>query len=101
MTPSTRHSDPETSHLAERSVTNVRYKQSLVWAVLDEFGPLTDEELLEIYDQAVGLSGVDPQSPSGLRTRRAELVELGHVEWTGKRIRSSTNNRLRRVWRAV
>lgn len=60
-------------------------------ATFGKHGPMTDEQLVERY------SGEPKQSPSGLRTRRHELVELGEITFTGKRVRMKTN-RLAQVW---
>jgi len=57
---------------------------------------MTDEEI-GVYVK------VDPKikiSPSGARTRRSELVNLGLVQDTGKRKRMSTG-RSAIVWRAI
>jgi hypothetical protein len=57
---------------------------------------MTDEEI-GVYVK------VDPKikiSPSGARTRRSELVNLGLVQDTGKRKRMSTG-RSAIVWRAT
>jgi hypothetical protein len=92
--PRARHTDPETSHDAAASVKELRRRQAAVWYVLDMEGPLTDEELVKAY--AVRWPHF-PQSPSGLRTRRAELVARGLVEWTGRR-RPLVSGRLAREW---
>lgn len=76
-----RRTDPETSHAAARSVTDLTAKQTAVLTLLRDFGPLTDLELVEKYGTAAqGFPGVFPrQSTSGLRTRRHELVDRGLV----------------------
>jgi uncharacterized protein (DUF2225 family) len=98
--PSTRTNDPETSHLAERSVSDVTEKQDAVYEVLKVFGPLTDKDLIQIYGEAVNECGLCPQSDSGLRTRRKELVDKGIVEWTGQKIKDGTR-RLSRTWKVT
>lgn len=65
--------------------------------VLVAGGPMTDEQLQQTYSEQRGLPA---QSPSGLRTRRAELVDAGLVEPTGDK-RPMTTGRLARVWRAT
>ena len=92
-----RATDPETSHAAAASVGDVRTSQMYVYSVLKAFGPCTDEELVDIYEH---LPNVDPQSPSGLRTRRAELVRLGLVEYTGEK-RAISTGRMARIWAAI
>jgi hypothetical protein len=91
-----RTSDPETSHEAAASVGEVRLSQTYVYTVLSHAGPSTDEELVRRY----AASPHPMQSPSGIRSRRAELARLGMVEFTGEKRRMSTG-RLARVWRAV
>jgi hypothetical protein len=75
-----RTGDPDTSHAAAASLGDVRESQRRVHALLRE-GPATDE-LLFTRAFAVGWD----VSPSGLRTRRHELVALGLVVDTGQRV---------------
>lgn len=88
-----RRTDPETSHAAAASV-KVRASQLAVLRFIEREGPMTDEHLVQTYD------GEPAQSPSGLRTRRKELVDQGLIEWTGELARMSTG-RQARVWRKV
>ena len=73
-------SDPETSHGAADSVTDLTEKQEAVFRVLEIHGPGSDASLSYWYT----LHGVPRQSESGLRTRRAELVRKGLVRDTGE-----------------
>lgn len=76
-----RLSDPPTSHEAAASIRDLNGKQQ---AVLDTFrrcGPMTDEQLCERYPSP----HVPVQSESGLRTRRHELVEQGHLRNSGRK----------------
>ena len=77
-----RNTDPETSHLAAASLASdkLRASQDEVLRFMRARGPLTDDQLVRTY------VGTVPQSPSGLRTRRSELVARGLVEDTGKRV---------------
>lgn len=80
-----RHSDPDTSHDAAASVTHLRRSQEAVRQVLATmpFGG-TDEDIAWRYS----LTPDTPlQSPSGLRTRRKELVKRGLVQNSGRRAR--------------
>lgn len=88
-----RRTDPLTSHLAAASITSerIRKSQADVLRVLSS-GPMCDEQ---IADRAREL-GVK-QSPSGLRTRRAELVDLGQVIDSGERVRLRSG-RMSIVW---
>ncbi len=92
----TRHGDPETSHEAASTVGDPRFSQQAVLSILKQVGPCTDEQLVAAYM----LSRQRRQSPSGIRTRRAELVTQGLVEWTGTSSIMRTGRR-GRVWRAV
>jgi hypothetical protein len=86
--PAARVTDPTTSHLAALSVTGLREKQC---AVLAMFGttPMSDEELVLNYNVAA-MSGVaPPQSVSGIRTRRHELVVKGLLVDAGRGATSS------------
>jgi len=89
-----RTTDPETSHEAAASVRNLTTRQFLILDIFRFSGPQTDEELIERYD----LVAFDtPQSPSGIRTRRAELVAAGKVRFSGA-YRYTAANRRTRVW---
>lgn len=94
-----RRDDPETSHDAAASVA-VRESQAAVLAVFTTAGPMTDEELHDTYLRAAFTGTLRPQSSSGLRTRRSELVRLGYICWTGER-RVMRTGRLARVWGKV
>lgn len=83
--PIARSSDPETSHEAAESVTHVRRSQAAVLGVLAFLGPSTDNELISDYEEGIAKYGLPQQSPSGIRTRRAELVRDGLVKDSGKR----------------
>lgn len=74
-----RRGDPSTSWDAARSIgpDTLRESQQAVLAILQALGPMTDDELILRVEQ----------SPSGARTRRAELTALGLVHDTGKRAR--------------
>ena len=88
-----RRTDPGTSHAAARSISSERIRQSqaYVLGLLVQHGPMTDTALLEAANNV---------SPSGVRTRRSELVTQGLVEDTGKRVRLETG-RHAIVWGAV
>lgn len=75
--PVARATDPTTSWQAARSISKDRLRESQqeVLEILTKHGPLTDEGILYYTSQ----------SPSGARTRRAELVALGFVRDSGRR----------------
>lgn len=63
-------------------------------------GAMTDEQLVDTYQPSVGgCVPVPNQAPSGLRTRRHELVEMGYVVWDGT-FQISRFGRKTAVWRA-
>ena len=85
-----RTSDPATSHEAAKSV-KVRESQEKVLGLL-KLGPATDEVLAN-RAMAHGIR----ISPSGLRTRRSELVALSLVVDSGVRL-TTGNGRKAIVW---
>lgn len=87
-----RRTDPSTSRLAAGSV-RVRESQRAVLALFVS-GPATDEQLWDrTFSRSVRIS------PSGLRTRRSELVAVGLVRDTGRKERLSSG-RMAIVWEA-
>jgi hypothetical protein len=101
--PSARPTDPETSHQAAESIseTHLRASQGWVLAVLSYTGPTTDVDLVATYEHFVRTgTQVPPQSQSGIRSRRAELVEQGLVYDTGLR-RRLPSGRQAVVWNRV
>lgn len=90
-----RRSDPATSHHAAKRVNlgNLRESQKEVLALLGRTGPVTDETLVEKARE----EGVR-QSPSGLRSRRAELVDKGLAEDSQERQETMFGNPAT-VWR--
>ena len=90
-----RSTDPETSWEAAIKVTNIRESQAKIWSILAKVGAMTDEGILEAMIKRGWLI-----SPSGCRTRRHELCELGMVEHSGNYSETAMGNRSR-VWRAL
>lgn len=88
--PNARKTDPQTSHEAAESVKKVSTTQLAVYQLLKKH--MTDQELHTAYVSMVA-AGIAPMaSESGIRSRRAELVELDLVEpkgfartWSGRR----------------
>jgi hypothetical protein len=102
-----RRTDPETSHEAAASLKSetLSEQRARVYDHLKCYGPMTDTALLGgIHHSEVGPHGYIPAgpkiSPSGLRTRRSELVRMGLVEDTGRRERLRSGRKAI-VWRAV
>lgn len=81
----------------------MRESKRAVWAVLRDFGPMTDTRMLEAYaeryDERLGSPKAIPkQSESGLRTRRSELVDDGWASAEGKDVLESGRGSIK--WRA-
>lgn len=98
--PHARTTDPATSHLAAMSVRNLTTTQEAIMRLYNQFGRMTDEQLLTHY-RRLHFQGEAPfASDSGIRSRRAELVALGKLEDSGDRekMRSGRNAI---VWRLV
>ena len=83
----TRRTDPDTSLAAAASLGDLRDAQVEVYRLFEKAGPMSDEMLLSVASaENVG------QTPSGLRTRRSELVEAGLVVDTGRKGKTSTGH---------
>lgn len=61
---------------------------------------MTDEALIAAYREDYRQGTVSKQSPSGLRTRRSELVKAGLLRDTGERRKGSTGRSMI-VWAAA
>ena len=96
--PHARLSDPQTSVEAAKSVKHVTSTQSAIRSLL--VNEMTDEELFVAYSKAVTKGLAPLASPSGVRSRRAELVVLGLVEDTGRK-RKLASGRNAIVWKTV
>lgn len=93
--PKARRSDPQTSHDAAESVSNITATQEYVLRALKR--ARTDVQLVEAY-RAMRKAPI--ASESGIRSRRAELVRKGLVVDSGKRD-VLPSGRKAIVWRAV
>lgn len=78
--PHARLTDPETSHQAAGSLTAERLNETQR-NILELLGkkPMADDEIGFRYYAIASGGRWNHTSPSGLRSRRAELVELGLV----------------------
>jgi len=94
--PHARINDPQTSVDAANSVQHVTRTQQAIYNLL--INSMTDEELFVSYSKAVAAGLAPMASPSGVRSRRAELVMLGLVEDTGIR-RTLVSGRKAIVWK--
>lgn len=90
--PRARTSDPTTSHEAAASVGNITDTQFYVLKALVH--PAHDVELLERYRN---FKKAPMASDSGIRSRRAELVDMGAVQDSGHRF-TLPSGRSATVW---
>lgn len=100
--PHTRNTDPITSHEAAASVRNITETHNRILTMLQEHGPATDEQLFDLWWRC---RTSEPErwphvSPSGLRSRRAELVDAGYVADSGDRGKTRSG-RSCIIWKAV
>lgn len=93
-----RRTDPETSHLAAATVETVTTADAVLMAFILH-GPMADFELEDYYGEVYRLYKWPRQSPSGIRSRRSELVTGGMLFDTGRRI-PTPSGRLAIVWTA-
>ena len=94
--PHARYTDPSTSHAAASSVQNITETQQAILQLLT-LHPMTDQELVPWYQNQL----IAPRaSESGIRSRRAELVEQGLVKDTGAR-KKLESGRSAVVWTAA
>ena len=89
---------PQTSHDAAKSVRNITETQQAIMTILT--WPLTDEGLVDAYYRMADANGWKQASPSGIRSRRAELTARGLVEDTGGRVKLPSG-RFAILWRTV
>lgn len=79
--PNARRTDPKTSHDAAKSVNGITATKAYILRALKKKAR-TDVQLLEAYRN---YKTAPLASESGIRTRRAELVDMGLVVDTGVR----------------
>ena len=84
--------DPATSHQAAASIIDARPTMKTIMDIL-RHGAASDEVIAYVYNGLVEAGRAPLASPSGLRSRRAELVDLGMVEDSGIRTTLVTNRK--------
>ena len=95
----TRRGMPETSYKAAASVVNLGRTRDAILHLLRMHGPMTDEHIWARYLNTKHYREDYPNvSPSGLRSRRSELVKLGLVCDSGQRAKTQSG-RESIVWR--
>lgn len=90
-----RRTDPATSKAAARSLdpTRLRAVHKVLCKLLEKYGPMTDAGIADRWPRFSALL----VSPSGLRSRRAELVKAKLVRDSGKR-ETTNSGRQTIVW---
>jgi hypothetical protein len=88
-----RRTDPETSHEAAESVSDITAQQGHILTLLEQ-SPMSDDMLVARYQR-----GPVP-TPQSIRSRRAELVAQGLVEHSGEYV-TMVSGRRARVWRVI
>jgi hypothetical protein len=88
-----RMNDPETSWAAANSIMPEKMRETykLILEAIGEHGPLADKEIPQFIPAGT-------QSPSGLRTRRDELVKRGLLEFAGYTKKVEGSKLQHRVW---
>lgn len=88
-----RRTDPDTSHAAADSLKRevVRESQNALLRVMRRIGIATDVDIAREYESECRAGRAPEQSPSGLRTRRKELCEMGFAFDTGRRVKLKSN----------
>ena len=85
--PFARKTDIETSHEAAASVKNITATQQAIMKLI-QLQPMTDQRLVEFYTAQIRKGAVKDfprASESGIRSRRAELVDRGILKDSGAR----------------
>jgi hypothetical protein len=97
----TRLLDPQTSWEAAASSTeeHTTRTQLAILAIL-AYGEMTDTEIVHAYRELEDFGDVPRASESGIRSRRAELVEMGKVQATGF-YRKTPSGRRCNIWELV
>lgn len=92
--PLARNTDPRTSHEAPGNKTTRATIRMNVLKILHKGGALSDEEIIGYYYAMYGATA----SPSGIRTRRAELVDEGLVRPHAGKFGSTSTGRRCILW---
>jgi hypothetical protein len=98
-----RLTDPETSHEAADTVSDVTVLQGNIlqlFKIARNRGRflLTDDDTVEIYGEEREQRGWAPATPQSIRSRRSELVTKGYIVFDG-RYGLTVNGRRTRGWK--
>lgn len=97
--PKARHTDPLTSHQAAARVKHLSETKKAIMRLLFR-KTMTDVELIKRYNQLVAIGKAPQASESGIRSRRAELVERGYIAPSG-RLERLPSGRNAIVWKPI
>jgi len=97
--PKARRTDPDTSHQAAASISNITETQRAIYYLLLA-KPTSDVDGLRVYRLAETHAIAPRVSESGYRSRRAELVSLGLAKDSGNRVKLPSG-RFAIVWEAI
>jgi hypothetical protein len=97
--PNTRTNDPITSHLAAKSVRHLTETQKAIMRILWR-KQMNDVDLVNAYNAQVNAGKAPMASQSGIRSRRAELVERGFIAPTG-RLEKLATGRMAIIWKPI
>jgi hypothetical protein len=93
-----RRTDPETSHEAAAGVRDITAKQAAVLYVMKTRAHgLHLAGLVDLYQRHFRGGDVPKQSESGIRSRAAELVDLGKLVVTGEHFIDPMTGRRHRI----
>lgn len=92
-----RSRDRKTSEDAANSVTAMTSKRKAVLELLRRLGPCTDPQLVWHYESNYDSHTTLRQTPQSIRSRRSELVRMGHVRAAGK----TSGGRTHTIWEIV
>lgn len=93
-----RRTDPQTSHQAARSVNITSPAHQRILHIFTEHGPQSDQDLIYQWGLHTVTHDWDRISPSGLRSRRKELVDAGLIVASDRAGRTASG-RACIVWR--
>lgn len=96
-----RTTDPETSHQAAASLDPVKMRAQHEYVLKLLRKPGTDFDIACRWIEDHKNYASQNYSPSGLRTRRKELVDMGKVRDSGKRVVLEATGRKAIVWERV
>lgn len=93
-----RSTDPDTSQEAADSVWNPSAVQAVVFRIIEEHGPISDTDLIWHYGHEAARQNIYLPTDQSIRSRRAELVDADHIEFSGLYGVTPNGRRTRKWW---